>query len=205
MEKRNSDKALIIFFRNPQLGQVKTRLAAHVGDAAALAIYLELAAHTRLITQPLPVDKFVFYSNHVDTEDHWSNPVFRKALQAGHDLGKKMEEAFTRMFDKGYTSVCIIGTDCYELTQDIIAGAFESLEHNDAVIGPAADGGYYLLGMNAPHTELFQNKPWSSEHVLSETIRDFERLGLQYTILPLLRDVDTESDLPDSLRALISG
>ncbi|HYG20858.1 MAG TPA: TIGR04282 family arsenosugar biosynthesis glycosyltransferase [Ohtaekwangia sp.] len=205
MEKRTRDKALIIFFRNPQLGQVKTRLAASVGDAAALAIYLELAAHTRVITGALPVDKVVFYSDHIDTEDHWPNVVFRKALQAGNDLGQKMEEAFRELFSSGYTSVCVIGTDCYELTEDIVLRAFESLDHSEVVIGPAADGGYYLLGTRALHPALFHNKPWSSDRVLNETIRNLKELGLSYTTLPLLRDVDTESDLPDNLRKLTSG
>jgi len=189
---------LIIFYRNPKPGFVKTRLAATVGDDNAMAIYNRLAHHTRKITEGLALDKIVYYSEQIDSSDTWPNDVYLKASQEGNDLGDRMANAFTEGFRKGYERICIIGTDCFELTSDIISQAYAELQTSDAVIGPALDGGYYLLGMRKFHRNLFLNKQWSTDNVLHETLKDFQLLGLTCTKLPALRDVDTEDDLPDS-------
>ncbi len=190
---------LIIFYRNPELGKVKTRLAATLGDAKALAIYLKLASHTRAITSELDCDRVVYYSDYVDTEDAWTKSDFSKQLQRGNDLGARMENAFQKAFADGYGRISIIGTDCFELTTQIVVKAFESLATKDAVIGPAADGGYYLLGMNRFIPELFRKKEWSTSSVCKDTINDFTRLAINYHQLPTLHDVDTEADLPEGL------
>lgn len=140
-------KLLIIFYRNPELGKVKTRLAAALGDDMALAIYIKLVHHTRAITENLAVDKVVCYSNYVDTEDNWPNGVYSKELQKGETLGQRLEHAVKNGFDRGYASLCVIGTDCFELSESILKESFGKLEASDAVIGPARDGGYYLLGL----------------------------------------------------------
>jgi uncharacterized protein len=189
-------KQLIIFYRNPELGKVKTRLAKTMGDEKALAIYLRLAEHTRSICQELSLDKVVYYSHFVDTEDAWLNSSFQKKIQQGNDLGEKMQNAFAGGFKIGYTSICIIGTDCFELTSKIIEQAFDQLKKHDTVIGPANDGGYYLLGMKKPTPELFQSKNWSTDSVARDTVNDFKRLGLSFVKLPSLTDVDEEKDLP---------
>ena len=191
---------LIIFYRNPKAGRVKTRLAATVGDKRALEIFNKLSLHTKSITEGLHVDKIVFYSDSIDLMDIWSNATYLKALQRGEDLGDKMKRAFESAFEAGYSSVCIIGTDCYELSSDIIGQGFEALRTADAVIGPARDGGYYLIGMRGLHPEIFEGKIWSTGTVFTDTISDFDRLRLKYVVLQVLRDVDTESDLPDALR-----
>jgi rSAM/selenodomain-associated transferase 1 len=193
---------LIIFYRNPQLGKVKTRLAAELGDSKALAIYHYLTSHTRTITEALNVHKVVFYSDYIDTEDSWSNAIFMKRLQDGMDLGGKMSNAFQNGFDKGYNSICIIGTDCFELTPSIISSAFEALTFSDAVIGPARDGGYYLLGMNSLYEQLFRNKSWSTDSVFKDTIRDFKAAAIKFHELPVLSDIDKASDLPSALHHL---
>jgi len=191
---------LIIFYRNPIQGKVKTRLASTLGKKRALEVFLKLSSHTKMITEGLAYDKIVFYSEAIDLMDLWPNATFLKALQRGEDLGEKMKNAFISAFESGYASVCIIGTDCYQLSGEVIDQAFESLRSFDAVIGPAHDGGYYLLGMNKPFKDVFQHKNWSTETVFGETIRDFETLGLKYQKLQVLRDVDTEDDLPDALK-----
>lgn len=191
---------LIIFYRNPELGKVKSRLAVTIGEERALAIYLLMAAHARTTALTIPVDKVVYYSRFIDTEDNWSNSDFQKRLQHGEDLGEKMKHAFEESFSVGYESVCIIGTDCLELTKDILKEAFESLKHQDAVIGPAADGGYYLLGMNRMIPELFDNKKWSTSTVCENTIEDLKLLQRNHHLLPVLHDVDSESDLPPHMR-----
>lgn len=199
MDKKSTAR-LIIFYRNPQQANVKTRLAATLGPAKARHIYIRLAQHTRDVAEKTDVDKVVFYSDFVDTPDMWSDSIYRKAAQQGHDLGTRMKNAFAESFAMGYAHVCIIGTDCFELSPEVINEAFESLQRADAVIGPAKDGGYYLLGMNRMHAAIFENKHWSTSNVLNETIRDFRLLGLRYTLLRTLGDVDTEKDLPDELR-----
>lgn len=194
---------LIIFYRNPEIGKVKTRLAATLGDSKALAIYLYVAAHTKSITENLPLDKAVYYSHYIDTEDNWQNAAYQKYLQTGHDLGERMANAFIQGFRSGYQSVCIIGTDCFELTSGIVEEAFVQLRSNDTVVGPARDGGYYLLGMKAYHSRLFTNKLWSTSSVYAATIQDFKTLALHYYALPVLTDVDEERDLSGELKSLL--
>ncbi|WP_262892577.1 TIGR04282 family arsenosugar biosynthesis glycosyltransferase [Hymenobacter qilianensis] len=106
-----------------------------------------------------------------------------------------MQHAFTQAFAVGATSVVIIGTDCPGLTTALLSQAFERLATHDVVVGPAADGGYYLLGMNTLHPALFQQKAWSTASVLHDTLADAARLGLQVARLPTMHDVDTADDL----------
>lgn len=185
---------LIVFAKNPDLGKVKTRLAATVGNEKALAIYHLLLSHTREISHNLPVDKAVFYSDYIDKEDKWENNTYLKYLQEGGDLGKRMLNAAKKGFEMDYSNICIIGTDNLEITEEIIATGFDALLNNDAVIGPAFDGGYYLLGMKKLYVELFENKQWSTESVFESSIADFKRASLTYFTLPTLHDIDTEED-----------
>lgn len=194
------ESLLIIFYRNPELGKVKTRLAATIGDAKAFSIYLLLSEHTRSITQKLGVSKALYYSNHIDQNDGWPNDKYRKYVQAGSDLGEKMEHAFCNGFAEGFKSICIIGTDCLELKSSIINEGFRRLLTHDVVIGPANDGGYYLLGMNYLHSTLFRNKTWSTERVLADTLHDINLQGLSCWQLQPLCDIDEEKDLPTDFR-----
>jgi uncharacterized protein len=189
---------LMLFVRNPELGKVKTRLAASVGPETALDIYLHLLRHTRDITKDLPMDKVVYYAENVEEEDLWPRQYYQKKLQPDGDLGDRMKMAFEVAFAEGYTSVVIIGSDCPQLSSDIINQAFEELKTHEVVIGPALDGGYYLLGMRRLHPELFQDKRWSTEHVFPDTLYDIERLHLSHTLLPYLSDIDRLEDLQDN-------
>ena len=105
-----------------------------------------------------------------------------------------MSRAFESIFHEQYDKILVIGTDCYELTAAIIQKAFHALDEYDAVIGPSADGGYYLLGMKKYYPFLFQNKVWSTATVCETTIQDFITNQLHHTTLPILNDIDTESD-----------
>lgn len=195
-EKRYMNKAaLIIFVKNPQPGMVKTRLAATVGEKRALDIYLQLLDKTRKETENLAVDKYVFYSRFIDNHDIWDDLKYRKALQTDDDLGGKMSHAFDTLFAQGYRSVCIIGSDCYQISQAIIEEAFRILEQHDAVLGPSTDGGYYLLGMNQYYQDFFVQKAWSTDSVAAHTIADFKQLALSFQLLPVLTDIDEEKDL----------
>jgi rSAM/selenodomain-associated transferase 1 len=190
-----TDKLLIIFVRNPVLGKVKTRLAATLGDHRALDIYQKLLAHTNTITRDLPVEKVVYYSEFVDQQDSWEPAIYQKKLQTPGTLGDKMKAAFQWGFDSGYQQVCIIGSDCRELSSEIIMEGFESLDQYHAVLGPSRDGGYYLLGLNQFRAEVFEGKQWSTDSVATDTLADFRSLGWSYSLLQLLNDVDEEQDL----------
>jgi len=186
--------ALIIFVRNPELGKVKTRLAQTIGPEKALDIYKQLLQHTLDITKNMAVDKYVFYADYISENDIWKNAGYNRLLQEDAGLGEKMNRAFQMLFEKKYNSVIIIGSDCIELTENIISNAFHSLKDHDAVIGPANDGGYYLLGIKKLHEELFLKKKWSTEEVFPATIKNFYTLGLRFHQLPELIDIDTEED-----------
>jgi len=187
-------KALIIFVRKPEKGKVKTRLAATLGEEKALSIYIELLQYTQRIAAATNADKFVFYSDNIQENDLWSGAGFNKKLQGNYDLGGKMKEAFSILFEEGYAKVVIIGSDCFELTTTIIEQAFKRLEQEEVVIGPATDGGYYLLGMKKLWTFIFENKAWSTENVFEQTVQQLEKEGITFSKLISLTDVDTEAD-----------
>mgnify|MGYP003137608577 FL=1 len=190
-----SKKALIIFTRNPELGKVKTRLAKSVGDESALEIYKFLLKHTVAITKNLNVDKYVFYSENIHREDIWDPEIFRKKLQTGTDLGEKMQNAFSELFEMGYEKVLIVGSDIFELDQSDIENAFEVLQTTETVIGPATDGGYYLLGMKELNATIFQNKNWGTSTVLEETLSDLRQK--KYVLLEERNDVDYYQDIKE--------
>jgi rSAM/selenodomain-associated transferase 1 len=186
-------QALIIFVRNPVLGKVKTRLAATMGNEKALAVYKHLLQHTRNITQHLPVTKFVFYADFINHDDVWNG--YEKRTQNGKDLGERMHNSFKELFAEGYKKICIIGSDCYELTQEILTEGFKKLNTVENVIGPATDGGYYLLGMQSPLKNLFTNIIWSSESVFTETKNKILESNYSLYVLQTLTDVDEEKDI----------
>ncbi len=192
-----SKKALIIFIKNPILGTVKTRLAATIGDQKALAIYHELLKHTRQIASKIDADKFVFYNRFIDDNDDWNADIFQKKMQAKGDLGVKMKTAFQEIFEEGYQQVVIIGSDCGDLKTKHVKKAFRSLETQKVVLGPAEDGGYYLLGMTQLFDFVFENKSWSTPHLLKETTEELETNETSYQLLKELNDVDTQADWLD--------
>lgn len=186
---------LIIFIKNPVQGKVKTRLANSTGDFAAFQVYNKLLEHTRNITLYSQIDKYVFYTDFVDKEDIWNNAFYHKYLQIGNDLGEKMQNAFEVGFKDGYDKIILIGTDCYQLTSEIIDYAFAKLDIYDIVLGPANDGGYYLIGMNQLYYPVFQDIHWSTSSVLEETIEKINGIKKSYKLLDEKVDIDTFDDL----------
>ena len=185
---------LIIFTKNLVFGKVKTRLASSVGNDKAFEIYKLLITHTHAITHQLSMNKIVFYSDEIEADDLWGND-YKKQLQVGNDLGERMLNAFEFSFQKSNGKAIIIGCDCPQLTTQIINHAFEQLDNCDVIIGPAEDGGYYLLGMKKLHEQLFANIEWSTNKVLTATIKRCNENKLSYNLLPTLNDVDEENDL----------
>lgn len=191
MEK---DRVVLIFCRNEIPGKVKTRLAADLGEARAMDIYRKLCDHTATVVAPVAAARIVCYDSRIETNDRWDPCATDRWLQHGNDFGVRLGDAVQRAFIQGYDKVILIGTDCPQLTTAILESAFEGLDHHDAMIGPAADGGYYLLALKTFHQEFFRNKKWGTDQVLAETLADAGRLGLRCGELPVLRDVDTVSD-----------
>lgn len=185
---------LLIFVRNPELGKVKTRLAATVGDAEALRIYHILLAKTRAAALGVGVKRTVYYSDAIEEPDIWNPLYFEKKTQHGPDLGGRMRHAFEAAFAAGAKKAVIIGSDCPDLSGPLLFDAFKALDRSDFVLGPVDDGGYYLLGMKKLEPSLFEGIPWSTDVVLSRTLERIQQLGNAHTLLPKLSDVDTEVD-----------
>ncbi len=186
---------LIIFTRNPELGKCKTRLAATIGDHAALEIYKFLLKHTASITKDLDVTKEIHYSIKVRENDMWDSKIYNKKPQFGDDLGQRMENAFKEGFANGYENIVIIGSDIYDLTQTDLENAFRALQLYEYVIGPAQDGGYYLFGMKSLNSQVFKNKAWGTETVLQDTLNDLDKNNIQ--LLEERNDVDYYEDIKD--------
>ena len=189
------NSALIIFVRNPELGKVKTRLAAGIGNEETLKAYQFLLTHTYALIKDCSYKVYVYYHDKIWQDDLWQGGQIRKIIQEGASLGERMANAFARVFEDGYDEVVIIGSDCYELTAKIIEEAFHSVKKKDVVIGPAKDGGYYLLGMRAPFKDLFQNIPWSSNTVFEESMEQIHQNNYSVHLLPVLNDVDEAKDI----------
>jgi rSAM/selenodomain-associated transferase 1 len=196
---------LLIFAREPVLGRVKTRLAAGIGSEAALATYRELLALTAAAVAAAQVPATVWLAEAPAESTlgplasnlprpEWPGLPWR-VQPAADSLGARMAHAFAEAFAAGAGRVVIIGTDCPGLTASLLRQAFAQLATHDLVVGPATDGGYYLLGMKELHASLFANKQWSTAAVLPATLADAERLGLRVAQLPTLADVDSARDL----------
>ncbi|MBT5646129.1 MAG: TIGR04282 family arsenosugar biosynthesis glycosyltransferase [Polaribacter sp.] len=190
-----SKNLLLIFTRNPELGKVKTRLAKTIGAEKALAIYKFLLAHTKKVTEKIACDKAVYYSVKVKEDDLWNGEIYQKKQQLGEDLGIRMQNAFQDAFANGYEKVLIVGSDLIDLSEEIIEKGFLQLASNDVVIGPAEDGGYYLLGMKSVHPNVFKNKNWGTSSVREETLNDLKDKKVH--LLNELNDADVLDDIKE--------
>ncbi|MBK7409909.1 MAG: TIGR04282 family arsenosugar biosynthesis glycosyltransferase [Saprospirales bacterium] len=185
--------ALILFVKNPQLGKVKTRLAATMGEENALRIYEALLAHTREVALQVAVGRYLYYSEFIDKDDDWSMAYFQKRKQEGEDLGARMAHAFSEVL-RDHERAILIGSDIPQISASILEEALEGLSTHDFVIGPALDGGYYLIGMHAYEPAVFEGIAWSTSSVFTQTIQLIRQLGKSFHTLPLLADVDVEKD-----------
>lgn len=184
---------IIVFTRNPELGQVKTRLAKTIGDPSALNIYTFLLEHTEKTIRNIDSDKAIYYSEKVQDHDLWNNSIYLKHLQIGEGLGDRMLHAFENAFLNNYEKVVIVGSDLFDLKEKHLQEAFQKLDKRDIVIGPAKDGGYYLLGMKTLHSEVFKNKNWGTSSVFKDTMKDLNKFKLHQ--LEKLNDIDTFEDM----------
>jgi len=191
------ERTLLIFAKAPVPGRVKTRLAADVGHEEATRIYKEMGG--RIVDQLRggPYRAFVCF----DPPDartaivEWLGPEGIEFLpQAPGELGERLETAFREAF-RTAREVVVVGTDAPGVDAEVVGGAFHRLSEADLVLGPATDGGYYLLGLREEVPELFRGIPWSTDLVLAATMERAEVRGLAVATLPTLSDVDTLTDL----------
>lgn len=190
------ENLLIVFVKNAKLGHAKTRLAASIGDQAAFEVYKTLLALTERETRSLEGATIHIYFSSELSEENWAGQT--KFVQHGADLGERMRNAFQHGFDLGFKRIIGVGSDLPDLNQPIMQAGLDALTTNDAVFGPAEDGGYYLIGMNRMIPCIFENKPWSQEELLTVTLHDLKKEGHSVTILQPLNDIDTLEDLRKS-------
>ncbi len=186
---------LKIFVKNPELGKVKTRLASKVGEEQALEIYKQLLCYTNKLVSSVDTIREVWYSECLNENDLWDNEVFEKKVQIGDNLGTRMKVAFQESYLKNeHAKVVLIGSDCAELEESHINEAFNKLRTNELVIGPARDGGYYLIGMSKFIPEIFDEINWSTSRVLEQTLARAKEGQISYHLLEALNDVDEFED-----------
>lgn len=197
------ENALIIFIKNPELGKVKTRLAATIGDTNALLIFNTLLRNIHLVSLPVRADKLLYYSTFIDSADIWENEMFHKYLQVqSPDLGQRMLSAFEEARSLGYAKALIVGSDIYEVSTEILNQGFVLLETAEIVLGPSLDGGYYAIGFNFDKIyaddflpKIFLDKTWSHENVAQDALDIINSFSYKCNFLPVLSDIDTEQDL----------
>lgn len=208
-----SHAALVIFAKAPIPGQVKTRLCPPLtpDEAATLhgSFVLDTLERTKLATTTLklPCDRYLACapsSTHVFFKIMEERHGVKAIDQVGEDLGARMHQAFETIFARGYRQVLIIGTDVPTVPLDHLKQALTMLEQHDLVLGPAQDGGYYLIGLKQPHPTLFLDIPWSTNQVLKLTQDKAATMGLKAALLELWRDVDTIADLQALIDANIA-
>ena len=193
--QRVSKERLIVFLKAPRLGMVKTRLAQTAGQERALKVYRELVETVLEGIRTVPNVELHFTPTDALSEiQPWLRENWTAHAQGDGDLGKRMQRAFADAFTCGAERVVIIGSDAPEVRTGDIRAAWKELKSHDIVVGPAIDGGYWLIGLRAPQPELFREISWSSEQVLGQTLARAKSVGLKIQLLRILADVDTEED-----------
>ncbi len=192
------NNAVIVFLKAPEKGRIKTRLSKVLDESFVIELYKGFIRDTLLVL-PSIADKFIYFlpSEKKDEVISWLGNGYQYAVQTGQDLGEKMSNAFKDGFSKGYDRLVLIGTDIPEISKSHLHQAFDALETKDAVIGPASDGGYYLIGFNKESfsEKIFHGIHWSTTNVFGETLKAMVEMNLQYEQVLELNDVDTPEDL----------
>jgi rSAM/selenodomain-associated transferase 1 len=189
--------SILIFLKAPTTGHVKTRLAETIGDAEAVTVYRELVER-QLQKIPNNCTLEVHYSPPEDLEllQAWLGKKYDYYPQCPGNLTERLSHACSSAFKRGYSRVFCIGGDCPQLDLAHFEQAIAELKTvNDVVFGPTEDGGYYLIGMSAPHIKLFESIPWSSKDTLKASLSQAKRLDLKIHKLDTLYDVDTIHEL----------
>lgn len=185
---------IVVFGRQPVPGNVKTRLASDIGDVAAASVYGRLLAHTLEVVTATGEEVVLSLAD--DPEQGWTPPRgVRIEIQSNGRLGQRMLEAFGRRFAEGHSRVVIVGSDCARLTSKNLRTAMNLLAKHRVVLGPASDGGYWAVGQRRPGVDMFTSIPWSSADTLDCTRARLRGMGILWTEMEELPDLDTVADL----------
>lgn len=200
MKRMQLTDQLTIFTRYPEPGLTKTRLITALGEEGAAKLQKELTEQTIQKVDHLAKTSTVepvicFEGGDLPRMQNWLGPDRLYQQQMHGNLGGKLKKAFTEAFSAGAQRVVTIGCDCPGLTKEHIGRAFDALYMKDLVLGPATDGGYYLIGIKYPLDALFEDIPWGTDKVLEKTVCLAQQLGLSIEILEELHDVDRPEDL----------
>lgn len=191
---------LIVMTRYPNPGESKTRLIPALGAEGAADLHRRLAEQTaaeaRKFTRRCRIDLEIRFTGGDEPEMRdWLRGDYSLRAQGDGDLGARLSRAFSESFAEGSMCVVAIGTDCPELGAEHLVAAFDALREHELVIGPAADGGYYLIGLSRPFPEIFQDIPWGSGEVFDRTVRIARANNRHPALLPVLSDIDRPEDL----------
>ncbi|MGB5686595.1 MAG: TIGR04282 family arsenosugar biosynthesis glycosyltransferase [Candidatus Electrothrix sp.] len=201
---------IVLFTRYPQAGKVKTRLIKHLGPQGAADLHSRMTKQVIRRLRPAltagsvrSVQLQVYYCGGTKQEiQTWLGSDIPLARQQGNDLGERMQYAFEQTWQQGPEKVLLIGSDCPGMNPAIITSGLEYLQQHDLVLGPASDGGYYLIGLSARlkkekrnYADLFQNIDWGTDQVLAQTLIRAHKNNLSFALLPQLHDIDRPEDL----------
>lgn len=191
---------LIVFVRYPKANQVKTRLIPALGAEGAASLYQQMAEHTLAQVRKLSRLEHLsvqiwFTGGSIAQMKTWLGDDLDYKTQPKGDLGDRLFYAFQTAFNQGHQFVVAIGTDCPSLNASILDQGFQTLKYHRLTLGPATDGGYYLIGMRQLFPEVFNGISWGTSEVFNQTVNTAERLGLEIAYLPTLTDIDTPKDL----------
>ncbi len=206
MIRSSNHRGIIVFTRFPEPGITKTRLIPALGPEGACRLQREMTekmvAQVQQLKKSYPLMMEIHFSGGSrELMADWLGRDLEYEIQGAGDLGSRMGRAFQQGFRKGWKQVTLIGSDLPDLTPSIIRESFARLADHDLVLGPARDGGYYLIGLKTPRPELFGSSiVWGTGEVLKNTLTAADRLGLKTALLTMLRDVDRPEDLTENTR-----
>lgn len=195
MPASTDEERLIVFLKAPRPGTVKTRLARALGPEVACDAYRRLVATLLNQLAELPGVELCYSPDDALEEVRpWLREGWRSAPQRDGDLGERLRRAFDRTFAEGAERIVVVGSDCPTVIPSDIHAAWNGLHTHDVVLGPAIDGGYWLIGLRRPQPELFRDIPWGESTVLRRTVERARRSGLSLELLREQRDIDTVDD-----------
>lgn len=195
-----SNAILVVFTRYPVAGQVKTRLIKALGPQGAADMHRRMTVFTVGQAEKTGAAVQIRYTGgNVDQMRAWLGPNHDYVDQGEGDLGQRLERAFDECFDQGARSVMVMGTDCPDNRASTMVNGLRLLETHPCVIGPAADGGYYMIGLSRPHPHLFRHIPWGTGDVLNRTLAAAD----SFILLETLNDVDEPEDLPPKISVIV--
>ena len=196
-------ECIILFTRFPQPGKVKTRMIDRLGPQGAAQLHKKLTEQVICRIKPAlesrKIKLHIYYCGGSQQEmADWLGKKYPLCIQQGNDLGQRMKHAFAQTRQQGAERILLIGSDCPDINADVITSGLEKLNNHDLVLGPAADGGYFLIGLSAAGSEnvtLFNSINWGTDKVLEQTLTQARKGGLSCSLLPQLHDIDRPEDL----------